>query len=106
MGEEVKVAIPGALSTPKLPTIPVGLLFPGQGSQYVKMLSTTKDIPKVKEMLEKANTILGWDVLQLCSVGPEAKLEETRFCQPAMFIAGLAGVERLRADKEAAVTQF
>lgn len=103
---QIAAAPPTKALPPILPTIPVGLLFPGQGSQYVKMLSTTKDIPKVKEMLEKANTILGWDVLQLCSVGPEAKLEETRFCQPAMFIAGLAGVERLRADKEAAVTQF
>ena len=26
----------------------------------------------------------------------QEKLEETRFCQPAMFVAGLAGVEKLQ----------
>jgi len=85
--------------------IPVGLLFPGQGSQYVKMLSTVKDIPKVQDMLAKAKQILGWDVLELCLSGPESKLEETKFCQPAMFIAGLAGVEKLRGEREEAVTR-
>jgi len=42
-------------------------------------------------------------VLDLCLKGPEAKLEETRYCQPAMFIAGLAGAEKLRMDKPEAV---
>merc|ERR1712032_816984 len=31
--------------------------------------------------------------------------EETKYCQPAMFIAGLAGVEKLRGEKEEAVTR-
>merc|ERR1719210_1531703 len=53
--------------------LPVGLLFPGQGSQYVKMMSTVKDLPAVQEMLEKAKTILGFDVLKLCLEGPESK---------------------------------
>lgn len=88
------------------PSIPVGLLFPGQGSQYVKMMSTVKDIPAVKAMLVKAEEILGYDVLELCLSGPEDKLEETRYCQPAMFIAGLAGLEKLRSEKEEAATRF
>ncbi|CAE8600685.1 unnamed protein product [Polarella glacialis] len=88
------------------PPLPVGILFPGQGSQYVKMMSTVKDIPAVQEMLKKANEILGYDVLELCLNGPEAKLEETRYCQPAMFIAGLAGLEKLRQEREEAVTRF
>jgi [acyl-carrier-protein] S-malonyltransferase len=54
----------------------------------------------VKEMLDKAKDILGWDVLDLCLKGPEAKLEETKFCQPAMFIGGLAGVAKLRSDNK------
>jgi [acyl-carrier-protein] S-malonyltransferase len=88
------------------PPIPVGLLFPGQGSQYVKMMSTVKDIPAVKAMLAKADEILGYDVLELCLSGPEDKLEETRYCQPAMFIAGLAGLEKLRSEREEAATRF
>merc|ERR1712032_654937 len=86
-------------------TVPVGLLFPGQGSQYVKMMSTVKDIPAVQDMLKTADDILGYDVLELCLKGPESKLEETRYCQPAMFIAGLAGVEKLRGEREEAVTR-
>eukprot|EP00933_Yihiella_yeosuensis_P008390 TRINITY_DN113801_c0_g1_i1.p1 TRINITY_DN113801_c0_g1~~TRINITY_DN113801_c0_g1_i1.p1 ORF type:complete len:555 (-),score=159.18 TRINITY_DN113801_c0_g1_i1:31-1695(-) len=89
-----------------LPPIPVGILFPGQGSQYVKMLSTVKEMPAVKEMLLKADEILGFDILDLCLNGPETKLEETRFCQPAMFIAGLAGLEKLRLEREEAATRF
>eukprot|EP00441_Pelagodinium_beii_P045717 CAMPEP_0197624252 /NCGR_PEP_ID=MMETSP1338-20131121/3965_1 /TAXON_ID=43686 ORGANISM="Pelagodinium beii, Strain RCC1491" /NCGR_SAMPLE_ID=MMETSP1338 /ASSEMBLY_ACC=CAM_ASM_000754 /LENGTH=543 /DNA_ID=CAMNT_0043194361 /DNA_START=62 /DNA_END=1693 /DNA_ORIENTATION=+ len=88
------------------PTIPVGLLFPGQGSQCVKMLSQVKDIPAVKEMISKASGILGYDILELCMNGPEEKLEATTYCQPAMFLAGLAAVERLRSEREEAVTQF
>lgn len=57
-------------------------------------------------MLVKANEILGYDILQICSEGPEEKLAETRFCQPAMFIAGLAGLEKLRLEREEAATRF
>jgi len=96
-------ALPAATGPPSLP---IGLLFPGQGSQCVKMLSTVKDIPAVKEMLTKAQDILGYDILDLCLNGPESKLEETRYCQPAMFIAGLAGVEKLRQEREEAATRF
>jgi len=79
--------------------VPCGLLFPGQGSQYVGMLKEMKDNPAVKDMLEKSKGILGWDVLDLCLNGPEEKLELTQYCQPCMFIGGLAGLEKLRQDK-------
>merc|ERR1719414_2134787 len=72
--------------------LPIALFFPGQGSQYEKMMAKSKDI-------------LGYDILELCLNGPEEKLEETRYCQPASFIGGLAGVEKLRADNPSAVDQ-
>jgi len=81
-----------------VPPLPVALLFPGQGSQYVGMLKGTKDIPEVKEMLSKAQSILGYDLLDLCLNGPEEKLGQTKFCQPAMFVGGLAGVAKLRSS--------
>mmetsp|Transcript_50146 Transcript_50146/g.114004 ORF Transcript_50146/g.114004 Transcript_50146/m.114004 type:complete len:534 (+) Transcript_50146:56-1657(+) len=90
---------------PSAKPLPIGLLFPGQGSQYVKMMSTCKDLAPVQDMLAKAKTILGFDLLKLCLEGPEDKLEETQNCQPAMFIAGLAGVEKLRTEREEAVTR-
>lgn len=88
---------------PKAAPLPVALLFPGQGSQYVKMLDSVKDLPEVKDMLEKAKVILGYDLLELCLNGPEDKLAETRYCQPAMFVGGLAGVSKLKTEKPEAV---
>lgn len=97
-----KAAAPApAKAAPKVVAdpLPVALLFPGQGSQYVKMLTGVKDLPEVKDMLAKAQTILGYDLLELCLSGPEEKLEQTCYCQPAMFVGGLAGMAKLRADK-------
>lgn len=87
-------------------TIPVALLFPGQGSQYVKMIDGIKNMPAVKTMMAQANDILGYDLLELCLSGPDTKLEETRYCQPAMFVAGMAGIEKLRADRQEAAENF
>merc|ERR1719271_1356001 len=70
------------------------------------MMSGVKDIPKVKDMLAKAKTVMGFDLLDLCLKGPESKLEETKYCQPAMFIAGLAGVEKLREERPEAVDRM
>eukprot|EP00930_Biecheleria_cincta_P037952 TRINITY_DN2607_c0_g2_i1.p1 TRINITY_DN2607_c0_g2~~TRINITY_DN2607_c0_g2_i1.p1 ORF type:complete len:427 (+),score=105.85 TRINITY_DN2607_c0_g2_i1:71-1282(+) len=85
--------------------LPVAIFFPGQGSQYVKMLEKVQDMDSVKDMLAKSKDILGYDILDICLNGPEAKLEETRYCQPALFIGGLAGLEKLRAEKKEAVTR-
>merc|ERR1719264_78648 len=63
------------------------------------MLDTTKDMPAVRAMLDKSKDILGYDILDICLKGPESKLEETKYCQPAMFIGGLAGLEKLREEK-------
>lgn len=96
-------AAPKAASQEKSePSLPVALLFPGQGSQYVKMLDGVKDVPEVKEMLSKANSILGYDLLDMCLKGPEEKLAETKYCQPAMFVGGLAGVCKLKSQNAAA----
>ena len=48
-----------------------------------------KDVPEVKEMLSKADSILGYDLLNMCLTGPEEKLAETKYCQPAMFCGWL-----------------
>merc|ERR1712157_621781 len=48
-------------SAPKIkqqPRLPIGLLFPGQGSQYVKMMSGVKDLPAVVDMLKTAKMVL------------------------------------------------
>jgi [acyl-carrier-protein] S-malonyltransferase len=82
------------------PALPAALLFPGQGSQYVGMLKDCIGLSAVKDMLATAEKILGWDVKELCLKGPEDKLSETKYCQPAMFIAGLCAVEVMRESKK------
>lgn len=66
-------------------------------------LQESKDLPAVKVMLAKAKEILGYDLLQLIVDGPKEKLDSTEFAQPALYVAGLAAVERLRASEPAVV---
>jgi len=83
----------------KKKALPVALLFPGQGSQYVGMLKDCINLPSVQAMLTTAQQVLGWDVQELMLQGPEEKLSETKHCQPAMFIAGMAAVEVMKQTK-------
>merc|ERR1712187_224153 len=85
--------------------LPVCLTFPGQGSQYVGMLKEAKDVPAVSEMLAKAKTILNYDILEIMLTGPAEKMGETKFCQPAMYVAGLAALEMLRASDPSKVSR-
>ena len=99
-GEYVVPAVPGAAAAKDSP---VAFLFPGQGSQAVGMLKSVSHIPAVKEMCDKAKDILGYDLLDVCVNGPKEKLDATEFAQPALFLAGLAAVEKLRVDSPAVV---
>jgi len=93
-----------SLSVPvALPAATVALLFPGQGSQYVKMLSGLKENAAVIELVAKARSVLGYDLLDVCLGGPQERLDETSICQPAMFLAGMAGLEKLRQQYPEAV---
>merc|ERR1719221_2499105 len=46
---------------------------------------------------------MGYDLLEICLEGPEEKLEETNVCQPAMFLASMAGLVKLRQSRPEAV---
>ena len=94
-GEYVVPAVPGAAAAKDSP---VAFLFPGQGSQAVGMLKSVSHIPAVKEMCDKAKDILGYDLLDVCVNGPKEKLDDTAFAQPALFVAGLAAAEKLKAE--------
>lgn len=68
------------------------LLFPGQGSQYVGMCKQLQSNAIVQALFRKANQILGYDLLDVCLKGPANELEQTVHCQPAIFVASLAGM--------------
>lgn len=81
------------------PKVPAALIFPGQGSQYIGMLKDAHERPDVANMLRKAEAILGWSPLEIMLKGPEEQINETRFCQPLMLIAGLAAMSVLHDSK-------
>ncbi len=66
-------------------------VFPGQGSQSVGMLADLAAAdPLVQDTFAEASAVLGYDLWQLASAGPEAALNETERTQPAMLAAGVA----------------
>lgn len=78
----------------------VAAFFPGQGAQAVGMAKElVAEVPKAKEMFDKASEILGYDLLKLCVEGPKDKLDSTVISQPAIYVASLAAVEKLRATE-------
>lgn len=69
----------------------VGIIFPGQGSQTVGMgVDAARAYPAALECFTTARTILGYDLLELCERGPEERLRETRYAQPAIFVTNVA----------------
>jgi [acyl-carrier-protein] S-malonyltransferase len=69
----------------------VGVIFPGQGSQVVGMgVDAARAYPAAQACFTAARTVLGYDLLALCEHGPEAKLRETRYAQPAIFVTNVA----------------
>lgn len=67
----------------------LGILFPGQGSQFVGMGSELFD--DGPELLgERSDEVLGWSLREMCLVGPEEELTRTEHAQPALFALGYA----------------
>ncbi len=65
----------------------VCFMFPGQGSQAVGMGQDLKEsIPSLGAIYEKAQEIVGPELLNLIFNGPEEELKETRNTQPAVFL--------------------
>jgi len=67
------------------------LLFAGQGAQKVGMgQSLCAGSAGARALYAEANQVLGWDLTRICFEGPDAELTQTRVCQPALFVHGMA----------------
>ncbi|EHH20300.1 hypothetical protein EGK_03124 [Macaca mulatta] len=86
---------PSAATERRMPGQCSVLLFPGQGSQVVGMGRGLLGYPRVRELYAAARRVLGYDLLELSLHGPQETLDRTVHCQPAIFVASLAAVEKL-----------
>jgi [acyl-carrier-protein] S-malonyltransferase len=58
-----------------------------------------KEVPTAKALFDEASAILGYDLLERCVNGPKELLDSTVVAQPAIFVASMAAVEKLRQDQ-------
>jgi [acyl-carrier-protein] S-malonyltransferase len=77
----------------------IALMFPGQGSQSVGMLSELLESNEiVKNTFNEASVALGYDLAALVLNGPEAELNQTHRTQPALLTASVAIYRAWRED--------
>lgn len=67
------------------------MVFPGQGSQSVGMLSALAETESViQQTFEEASDVLDVDLWTMSQSGPEARINQTENTQPLMLAAGVA----------------
>lgn len=68
----------------------LAIVFPGQGSQSVGMLSELYQHDIVKTTFAEASAALGYDLWALVANGPDTDLNETHRTQPALLTVSVA----------------
>lgn len=77
----------------------IAFLFPGQGSQAVGMgVELRTNEPKCKEILDRADSRLGYSLTKIMAEGPEEKLRRTENTQPALVTMSIAVLELLKEE--------
>lgn len=75
----------------------IALLFAGQGAQKVGMGKSLYDqSAAARALYDEADRILGWSLTKVSFEGPETELTQTKVCQPALFVHGLALLAALK----------
>ena len=56
------------------------------------------ELPAARDIFDRANEILGYDLADICFNGPENKLNSTVVSQPALFVTSMAALEKLKTE--------
>ena len=79
----------------------IAVVFPGQGSQSVGMMTHWGDFQDVvTDVYAQASEVLGYNLWEIVSEGPTERLNATEVTQPAMLCAG-AACWQIARDSEA-----
>jgi len=77
----------------------IGLLFPGQASQFAGMGKELHEAyPAARAVFEEASDAAGMDFAALCFRGTEEELQLTENTQPAIFTVSVAAFRALEAE--------
>lgn len=77
-------------------------VFPGQGAQFSGMGKDLYDnVPQAKELFDKANEILGFDITEIMFNGTAEELKQTKVTQPAVFLHSVILAQSLGIEPDA-----
>jgi [acyl-carrier-protein] S-malonyltransferase len=73
------------------------LLFAGQGAQAVGMGKDFAELfPTARELFDRSNAVLAYDLAKVCFQGPEDELTQTRNAQPGIFLVSWVAFQLLK----------
>ncbi len=77
----------------------LAFVFPGQGSQAVGMgKDLAENYKAAADIFERADSLLGFSLSDLCFNGPEENLKQTQNTQPALYVTSVAACEAARKN--------
>jgi [acyl-carrier-protein] S-malonyltransferase len=77
----------------------IAILFAGQGAQTIGMgQDLAAKYPAAARCFSRADEILGRPLGAIAFTGPDEELTQTKNCQPALYVHGLACLAALRAE--------
>jgi [acyl-carrier-protein] S-malonyltransferase len=75
-------------------------VFPGQGAQYSGMGKDLYDNhPKAREMMNRANELLGFSITDIMFEGSDEDLKQTRVTQPAIYLHSIVAAQLMTTYK-------